>query len=124
MKIGEIRRIIDRAGYTRNDYSGHTREEFLRANVPERLVPLIEELKALVIAPRFKMDEERRLNEIERLYVVLDRWKARRVEAGLRPEVSQPPATVSPKASVTVQERNVIREDDIHTLPCQTLMIQ
>jgi hypothetical protein len=44
VKIGQIRDTIDCSGWMRNDLAGHTRDEFLRANVPERLVVMIAEL--------------------------------------------------------------------------------
>jgi hypothetical protein len=75
MKIGEIREVINRAGYMRNDLSGHTRDEFLHRDVPAWLEPQIEALRALEIAPRFRIDEERRQYEIERLRAVIDRWR-------------------------------------------------
>lgn len=58
MKIGQIRDTIDCSGWMRNDLAGHTRDEFLRTNVPERLKVMIAGLRALEIAPRFKADEE------------------------------------------------------------------
>jgi hypothetical protein len=66
VKIGQIRDTIDCSGWMRNDLVDHTRDEFLWANVPQRLVMMIAELRALEIAPRFKADEERRQYEIEK----------------------------------------------------------
>ena len=85
--IGEIREVINRAGYMRNDLSGHTRDDFLYRDVAAWLNPQIEALRALEIAPRFRDDEERRQYEIEKCLAVIDRWKAVRIAAEQNVEV-------------------------------------
>ena len=79
MKIGEIREVINRADYMRRDLSGRTRDEFIRRDVPAWLEPQIEALRALEIAPRFRVDEERRQYEIEKCLAVIDRWRGLRI---------------------------------------------
>lgn len=76
MKIGEIRNVLDRSGWVRNDYAGHTAAEFKRANVGERLTKMIADLEALVIAPRFAHEVERRTHEVESCRAVIARWEA------------------------------------------------
>lgn len=76
MRIGEIRDTLRRSGWLRNDYSGHTREEFKRANVGERMAAMIAELEALPIAPRFAEEIERRADEIRYCGEVVARWEA------------------------------------------------
>ena len=88
MKIGQIREVINHADYMRLDLSGHTRDEFLRRDVPAWLEPQIEAMRALEIAPRYRVDEERRQYEIERCLAVIDRWKAVRIAAGRGIEVA------------------------------------
>ena len=74
MKIGKIRDVIDFSDWCRLDLSGHTRDEFMRRDVPEVLGRHIAELKALDIAPRFAADRERRDSEIGRCEAVVERW--------------------------------------------------
>lgn len=81
MKIGEIRNIIESAYHTRNWLTGSgIRAEFIKQDVGPTLAKKIAELKALVIAPRFKQDIERRDEEIERCERVIARWIAYREE--------------------------------------------
>ena len=75
MKIAKVREVIDRSDYCRLDLSGHTRDEFMRCNVPEVLGSIIEALKALDLAPRFAADHERRESEIVRCEAVIQRWR-------------------------------------------------
>ena len=135
MKVGQIRDSLDASAWMRHDLSGHTREEFVRANVADTLGVMILELEQLVIPARFRAEEERRQNEISYCKAVIDRWKAERVRLKLpisgdvlRPEVSQPPANLhgsrGEAGSVTFQERNVFSDADILALPCQTRIIQ
>lgn len=74
MKISKIRDVIDGSKWRRLDLSGHTRDEFMRCNVPEVLGRIIEALKALDIAPRFATDCERRDSEIVYCGAVIDHW--------------------------------------------------
>jgi hypothetical protein len=76
MKISQIRDIIDRAAWTRNDLAGHTRAEFIRRNVVELLRPQIEEMRALNIPPRFTRDIERRDNEIRYCEDAIFQWQS------------------------------------------------
>lgn len=75
MKIAKIREVIDRSDYCRLDLSGHTRDEFMRRNVPELLGGIIEAMQALDIAPRFATDREHRESEIVRCEAVIERWR-------------------------------------------------
>lgn len=75
MKIGKIREVIDSSDWCRLDLSGHTRDEFMRRDVPEVLGRKIEALKALDIAPRFAEDCRRRDSEILRCEAVMERWR-------------------------------------------------
>lgn len=76
MRIADIRRVIDAANWCRTDFSGHTREEFLRANVAEQLGSHIAKLQALEIPPRFARDIEARDSAIEYAQRVIARWQA------------------------------------------------
>lgn len=60
MKISKIREIIEGAQWTSLDLQGHTRQEFARRDVPSIIGSEIAALDALVIAPRFARDIERR----------------------------------------------------------------
>ncbi len=81
MKIAAIRDIIRAATWTRSDLTGGTINEFIRQDVGGRLTAKIEELRALVIAPRFADDIAHRDGEIERCETVIARWNNRRAEA-------------------------------------------
>lgn len=72
--IYSIRASLDLSTYLRNDYAGHTPAEFQRANVVERMARMIADLEALVIAPRFTREVERRTYEIEQCRAVAARW--------------------------------------------------
>lgn len=74
--IYSIRASLDLSAYLRNDYAGHTAAEFKRANVGERLARMIADLEALVIAPRFTHEVERRTHEVESCRAVIARWEA------------------------------------------------
>jgi len=76
MTIGQIRSVMDKADWTRLDLSGHTREEFIRRNVPDLLAPQIEAMRSLVISARFVRDIERRSSEIARCESVIARWRS------------------------------------------------
>lgn len=76
MKIGAVREVIRCAMWTRNDLTGGTRAEFIRQNVGASLAAKIDELRALVIAPRFAADIADRDAEIERCAAVIARWEA------------------------------------------------
>lgn len=60
MTISAIREVIQYAQWENLDLQGHTREEFARRNVPAVMKTHLEALDALVIAPRFARDVERR----------------------------------------------------------------
>lgn len=74
MNIAEIRRTIDELNWTRNDISGSTREEFKRMQVPARLIPRIDAVKALVIPPRFARDIHDASYAVERAVMMIGRW--------------------------------------------------
>lgn len=76
MKIAQIREIIRRAMWTRNDLTGGTAEEFRKQDVGPRLEAKIAELRALEIAPRFADDIADRDAEIVRCEAVIARWNA------------------------------------------------
>jgi hypothetical protein len=76
MTISQIRSVMDTADWTRLDLSGHTREEFIRRDVPQLLLPQIAAMRALVIHPRFTRDLERRSSEITRCEAVIERWRS------------------------------------------------
>lgn len=78
MTIGQIRDAIRAASWTRNDYSGHTREEFKRANVGPVLHKKVAELRALNIPARFAKDIARRDEEIEYCNAMIGRWETAR----------------------------------------------
>lgn len=81
MKIGEIRRVIERAYNARQWLTGSgIIAEFVKQDVGPQLRARVEELRALVIAPRFAADIERRAEEIERCERVIARWEAYRAE--------------------------------------------
>lgn len=80
MKITQIRSVISGAAWVRQDFGGHTREEFKRADVAGRLGEKIAALRALVIAPRFARDIERRDDEIRYCEAVIARWHAAKAE--------------------------------------------
>lgn len=91
MKIGEIRNIIESAYHTRNWLTGSgIRAEFIKQDVGPTLAKKIAELRALVIAPRFKQDIERRDEEIERCERVIARWIAYR-EADIKGDHTDKP---------------------------------
>ena len=75
MKIGKIREVIDSSDWCRLDLSGHTRDEFMRRDVPEVLGRKTEALNVLDIAPRFAEDRRRRDSEILRCEAVIGRWR-------------------------------------------------
>lgn len=60
MTIAAIRTVIESAQWNNLDLQGHTREEYMRRNVPAVMGEQIAALDALVIAPRFTRDIERR----------------------------------------------------------------
>jgi len=74
MNIAEIRRTIDELNWTRNDIAGSTREEFKRMNIPARLMPRIDAVKALVIPARFAKDIHDASYAVERAVAVIGRW--------------------------------------------------
>lgn len=78
LKISEIRDIIRAARWLRNDFAGHTREEFKRAPVAARMQEKIDELQTLlvIIPARFVDDVERCREEIEYCGKVRDRANA------------------------------------------------
>jgi single-strand DNA-binding protein len=75
MKIAEIRAVINRLNWTRNDLSGATSGEFQRMDVTARLAPWIAECKALVIPSRFVRDVENQQHAIERAEAMAARWQ-------------------------------------------------
>lgn len=85
MKIAQIRDALRSSTWTRNDYAGHTREEFKRANVGYVLTVKIQELEALVIPPRFVEEIARRTHEVEFCRKVIARWEACQFEPVAEP---------------------------------------
>lgn len=75
MKIAQVREILDRSAWMRNDLSGHTREEFKRADVRKRIDEMLLALLALDIASRYTKDVLRRNHEINCCRTVLARWE-------------------------------------------------
>lgn len=56
MQISQIRATIEVCNWARNALSGATQSEFKAMNVPELLTPYIEDVRGLVIAPRYARD--------------------------------------------------------------------
>ncbi len=76
MKIAEVRQVIDRLNWTRNDLSGATADEFKRMDIAARLAPPIADCVALEISPRFGREVEGRRNAIERAEAMVARGVA------------------------------------------------
>lgn len=76
LKIAEIHRVIDSCNWSRNDLGGATRSEFKAMNVPARLNPHIDAVRALQIPARFKRDIENQANAIEYAKKTIERWHA------------------------------------------------
>lgn len=74
MTIAAIRNVIEFAQYVNLDLQGHTREEFARRDVSAVVTPHIEALQALVIAPRFARDIERRDTVLANCKRRIERW--------------------------------------------------
>lgn len=74
MKISTIRDIIRRCNWVRQDISGGTEGEFMRANVPERMGEHVEQVRALVIPPRFARDLEAQADAITYGEKTIARW--------------------------------------------------
>lgn len=97
MRIADIRHVIDSANWRRNDFSGHTREEFLRANVPEQLGEHIAKLQALNIPPRFARDIQSRDSAIEYAQRMIARWhELHAAEEQSKSAAKAAPATPAP----------------------------
>lgn len=77
MKISQIRDVIRSGLWLRNDFSGHTAEEFVRANVAYILNRKIVELEALVIPTRFADEIAERDEEIVRCRKIIARWEVK-----------------------------------------------
>ena len=80
MKIAEIRMEIEGLSWNIRDFHGCTKDEFKRADVPGRLLPLIVKVEAITIAPRFKRDIERRADVVKYAHQMIRRWLDRRAE--------------------------------------------
>lgn len=80
MKIAQIRDVIRSGLWLRNDFAGHTSEEFVRANVAYILNQKIDELQALVIPARFADELARRDEEIASCRKVIARWEVQVLE--------------------------------------------
>lgn len=76
MKIAEIRSVIDSCNWCRDDLGGATPDEFKKMDVPARLLPHIERVRALVIPERFAMDQETASRAILRAEQTVKRWRA------------------------------------------------
>ena len=76
MKIAQIRTTIEHCNWSRKDLSGSTASEFKACDVPARMTPHIEAVRALVIAPRFARDIESQAWAIECAEKVIARWNA------------------------------------------------
>jgi hypothetical protein len=87
MTINEIRTVIRRAAWVRNDFSG-IREEFIAQPVAAMMEAKIAELNALVIPARFAQDIADRDQEITYCLRTIGRWLA--AKAGRAPCVMQP----------------------------------
>jgi hypothetical protein len=87
MRIGDIRRIIESARWSRNDLGGATRDEFRRMDVATRLQRHIDALRALQIPSRFTKDIAERDEEIGRCEATIARWRSVQV-----PPRDPPPA--------------------------------
>ena len=74
MKISTIRDIIRRCNWVRQDISGGTEGEFMRANVPERMGERVDQVRALVIPPRFARDLEAQADAITYGEKTIARW--------------------------------------------------
>jgi len=75
MTINEIRTVIRRAAWVRNDFSG-IHEEFIAQPVATILEAKIAELNSLVIPARFAQDIADRDMEITNCLRVIGRWVA------------------------------------------------
>jgi len=82
MTINDIRKVIRRAAWVRNDFSG-IREEFIAQPVDTIMQEKIAELQALVIPARFARDIAERDEEITYCLRTIGRWLA--AKAGLAP---------------------------------------
>ena len=76
MKIAQIRQTIEACNWSRLDLGGSTASEFKACNVPARLVPHIEAVRALDIAPRYARDIEKKAWAIECAEKTIARWQA------------------------------------------------
>ena len=76
-KIAEIRKVIEFCDWVRNDLGGATVNEFKAMDVPGRLSPHIEAVKALVIPSRYARDIERQAWAIECAQKAITRWQER-----------------------------------------------
>jgi hypothetical protein len=76
MKIADVRRVIDSAGWALNDLSGHTREEFAARDVPAVLAPHEKALKALEIPDRYEHERSSRDSRLAGIEKTIARWKA------------------------------------------------
>lgn len=76
MKIAQIRDTIYSLDWNRQDLGGSTASEFKRCDVPARLNPHIDAVRALVIAPRFARDIEKQAWAIECAEKTIARWQA------------------------------------------------
>ena len=80
VKVGDIKALIDGLNWTRNDLSGHTAEEFRRADVPARFREGLDKLKEImdVVPERYK---ERAASAVEHAEKTISRWREKQAEA-------------------------------------------
>jgi hypothetical protein len=136
MRIGEIREAIRMVNYVRHDLTGHTREEFLRCDVPARFSKWLDAARGLQIPPRFGDDLEERERAVRHATDTIARWRAARSAAtadylariGAKPEqmpdymsgavvapVSDPAPAVAPAVMpATKEEPSVRTHTDAH----------
>jgi hypothetical protein len=88
LRIGEIRDIIRSCDFRREWLSGGTSDEFVRQNVGPALQEKIDELRALVIPPRFAEDIRQRDRAIASAERCIARWNDARAEAA-KPKAEQ-----------------------------------
>lgn len=85
MKIKQIRDIIRRLNWNRQDATGGTPNENRRTNLPAVLAPHIAAVEALEIPPRFARDIEDRLHALRSARLAIERWHANAMTQPSRP---------------------------------------
>jgi hypothetical protein len=76
-KIADIRKVIEFCDWVRNDLGGATVNEFKAMDVPSKLMPHIEAVKALEIPPSYAKDIERQAWAIACAEKAIARWQER-----------------------------------------------